>query len=82
MPRSPGRPRVHTAPAAAPDPPPQSLLVPRRVACEMLAISSATAIRLEACGKLTAIKLHPNPNGKTFYKRSQVLRLAQEGDDA
>jgi hypothetical protein len=45
----------------------------------MLAISSATAIRLEACGKLTAIKLHPNPNGKTFYRREQILQLAGQG---
>jgi hypothetical protein len=57
------------------------LLVSRAEACRLLGISAATAIRLEKLRKLTPIKLYPSENAKTHYKRSQVLDLAEGGDD-
>jgi len=81
------RPRL-TASTPAPAPKPvAALLVPRAVACKMLSISVATAIRLEAAGRLTAIKLYPKQNSKTHYRVEQVRALAnpateeEEADD-
>jgi hypothetical protein len=61
----------------------QSLLVPRLEGCRLLAISPSTAFRLERAGVLIPVKLLPNtPNAKTYYRRANIMRLAQQrGDD-
>jgi hypothetical protein len=48
----------------------------------MLSISVATAIRLEAAGRLTAIKLFPSSNSKTHYRVAQVRALATGAEAA
>jgi hypothetical protein len=58
------------------------LLVARSEGCRLLGgISVSSAIRLEALGLLTPIKLSPSPNGKTFYNLTQLMRLAQQRGD-
>jgi len=71
------RPEIHLTTEQPP------LLVERAEACRMLGgISTATAIRLEAAGKLTPRKLFGAPLGKTFYAHKEVVALAKGGDDA
>jgi hypothetical protein len=75
------RPRIQPVPRAANPTPP--LLITRKRARYLLAISLATALRLEKLGVLDPIKLNPtSDNSMTHYRYAQVLALAKEGDDA
>ena len=56
---------------------PAPLLYDRSQTSALLNCSVATLLRLEAAGRLQAIKLFPNsPTGKTFYAAPQVHALA------
>lgn len=59
----------------APDP--AALLVTRQQASRILSISVSTLVRLEAAGRLTAIKLDPESAGMIHYRNSDVQRLAR-----
>jgi hypothetical protein len=52
------------------------LLVPRAEAASMLSTSVATIIRLENDGILEAVKLSRGQNSRTYYRLSDVQRLA------
>ena len=56
------------------------LLVTRRQARKMLGgISATTVIRMETAGVLHPIKLTRNPAGQTFYRKANVLVVAERG---
>ncbi len=51
------------------------LIYPRRLAAELLSVSTATLIRLEAEGRLRPIKLSASPAAMTFYSRADIEAL-------
>jgi len=58
------------------------LLYPRAIAARMLNCSTATLIRLEESGGLTAIKLNKkSPSAMTYYAHAELVALAG-GDHA
>ncbi len=58
---------------------PGQLLLSRRQVAGLLSISVASVQRLEKAGRLQPIKLFPGPSAKTFFRRSDVLALADRG---
>jgi len=48
----------------------------------LLGFSTSTALRLEKLGVLDPIKLSGVPNGKVFYRLSNVTAVAEGGPDA
>jgi hypothetical protein len=63
-------------------PPVNPLIVPRRVAAKMLSVSVSTLIRLQASHVLVPLKLTQANNAQTFYRLTDLQRLAQGGDHA
>ena len=65
------------------EPDPQPLLYSREQARRLLGgVSSAMLKRLEAAGELTAVRLNKrSPVGQVFYRRAQVLALAQADEE-
>lgn len=62
----------------APDP--GALLVTRAQAARLLSCSTSTIVRLEAAGRLKAVKLTNSENGLAFYRVEDVRRLASGGE--
>jgi hypothetical protein len=74
-----GRPRVRTSTTDETHP---ALLVSRREGRRLLGnISETMVIRLEKLGVLDPVKPSGSPNGKTFYRLSNVTAVAKGGDD-
>lgn len=55
-----------------------SPLVDRHQAAAILRVSGMTVRRIEADGKLKAIRLREGRTSKTFYRKRQVYELAGE----
>jgi hypothetical protein len=69
------RPRLRPAPQKE-----QPLLYDRKRAAELLGgCSQAMLIAMEHAGTLQPIKLNRSENGKTFYRASQIHKLAEKG---
>ncbi len=51
------------------------LIVPRRVATQLLSVSLATLLRLEAQGRLRPIKLGTTESSQTFYAMRDIEAL-------
>jgi DNA-binding XRE family transcriptional regulator len=69
---------------AKPDPSsrPERLLYTRAQAAELLGgVNKATVVALEKSGRLAPVRLTGRPTGQVFYKRADVLRLAQAEAD-
>jgi hypothetical protein len=59
------------------------LLYSRAQVCHLLGgIHVATVIRLEQSGKLPPVKLTPADQGKTYYRRADVMALVQGSADS
>jgi hypothetical protein len=56
-----------------------ALLLTRRQAGRLLGVSNTTLIRMETAGVLHPIKLTRNPAGQTFYRKANVLVVAERG---
>jgi hypothetical protein len=59
------------------------LLFSRSQVCRMLGgVHKATVIRLEQAGKLPPVKLTKDDQGRTYYRRADVLALAEGSADS
>jgi hypothetical protein len=62
---------------------PDQLLFSRSQVCRLLGgVHVATVIRLEQSGKLPPVKLTPADQGRTYYRRADVMALAEGSADA
>jgi hypothetical protein len=55
------------------------LLLDRKTTARLLSVSESTLIAMEQAGTLDPIKLSRSENGKTYYRRAQVMRIAEGG---
>jgi hypothetical protein len=54
------------------------LLYSRNQVCRMLGgVHPATVVRLEEAGKLHPVKLNPGKLGRVYYRRAEVVALAE-----
>jgi hypothetical protein len=80
--------RAKSSKPAKPSKPPKpidldQLLFSRSQVCRLLGgVHVATVIRLEQSGKLPPVKLTPADQGRTYYRRADVMALAEGSADA